>query len=251
MEGTQLISMEQSDDVTALAKALVLFQKEMPTVPKTKVNPFYNSLYADLSSVTQAAAPIATKHGLAVVQLGGFDGQHDLLTTQVLHESGQWIRGTFRLLLTKQDAQQQGSAITYLRRYAYCAMLGIVADEDDDGNSASVSAQPAATKAAAPKTTRVKAPTSTTADPEGDYTPGGASKRSVKRLFAVLNGNKSISKNDEARHIWASNVLGIDVTSFNDLDQPAVTKLNDAASQSEPTEVEPPEYANDDDRRPF
>ena len=32
--------------------------------------------------------------------------------------------------------QSIGSMITYLKRYAYCAILGIVADEDDDANAA-------------------------------------------------------------------------------------------------------------------
>jgi hypothetical protein len=41
------------------------------------------------------------------------------------------------LLLTKEDPQGQGSAITYARRYALCAVLNLVGDDDDDGNGAS------------------------------------------------------------------------------------------------------------------
>ena len=37
----------------------------------------------------------------------------------------------------QEGAQSVGSSITYAKRYAYCAILGIVADEDDDGNMAS------------------------------------------------------------------------------------------------------------------
>ena len=37
--------------------------------------------------------------------------------------------------LVKSDPQSQGSAVTYARRYSYMAALGLVADEDDDGNS--------------------------------------------------------------------------------------------------------------------
>ena len=38
--------------------------------------------------------------------------------------------------LVKIDPQAVGSAITYARRYALSAMIGIVSEEDDDGESA-------------------------------------------------------------------------------------------------------------------
>ena len=77
------------------------------------------------------------------------------------------------------------------------------------------------------------APT-TTAKPDDDKTPGGASKRSVKRLFAVLNGRTDIEKTDAARHAWARRVLGLPADSpisFNDLNQKAITALNDVAQE--------------------
>jgi hypothetical protein len=46
-----------------------------------------------------------------------------------------------QLHLVKQDAQSHGSALTYAKRYSYMAALGLVADEDDDGNKASQSQQ--------------------------------------------------------------------------------------------------------------
>jgi len=85
------------------------------------------------------------KHGLAVTQgisfQQGFSDNanvlHDTLTTTLIHKSGQWIESEMQLHLPKQDPQGQGSAVTYARRYAYMAILGLVADDDDDGNSAS------------------------------------------------------------------------------------------------------------------
>jgi len=38
--------------------------------------------------------------------------------------------------MVKEDPQAQGSAVTYARRYAYMSVLGLVADEDDDGQRA-------------------------------------------------------------------------------------------------------------------
>lgn len=134
--------MNHSEQIDQLAAALVAIQAEVPAIPKDANNPFFKSKYADLPAVVECASPIVTRHGVAVTQWPDFDGQHDLLTTMVVHTSGQWQSSTMRLHLPKQDPQGQGSALTYARRYAYMAALNLVADEDDDGNSASKSRRP-------------------------------------------------------------------------------------------------------------
>jgi hypothetical protein len=128
--------MEMSPDIAELAAALAGFQGEMAPVAKTADNPFFKSKYADLASIVEAASPLASKHGLSVMQMPGWDGDNHTLSTVVLHTSGQWVRSEMVLMLPKQDPQGQGSALTYGRRYAYCAALGVVADADDDGNAA-------------------------------------------------------------------------------------------------------------------
>lgn len=135
---------KQSDEIDQLAAALVAIQAEVPAIPKDATNPFFKSKYADLPIVMETAQPIVTKHGVAVSQDPDFDGTHDLLTTTLMHTSGQWKQATMRLHLPKADPQGQGSALTYARRYAYMAALGLVADQDDDGSAAS-------RKAAVPK----------------------------------------------------------------------------------------------------
>ena len=118
-----------------IAKALNEFQAELVAVGKTANNPFFKSKYAPLDAVMKEAQPVLTKHGLAVVQLpSSLDGQ-PALTTTIFHTSGEKIESTVPLLLAKQDPQGLGSAITYMRRYAYAAALQIVIDDDDDGNS--------------------------------------------------------------------------------------------------------------------
>ena len=121
----------------AIATALVAAQGEFEAVAKDASNPFFSSHYASLPAVVKAATPILQKNGLAVSQLIGFDGLEDTLKTILIHESGECIETTARLHLVKNDPQGHGSAITYMRRYAYMAILGLVADEDDDGNAAS------------------------------------------------------------------------------------------------------------------
>ena len=129
----------QSEIFLALPKALVAAQGEFEAVEKSADNPFFKSKYADLPAIVRAASPILAKHGLAVTQMPGLEGDDDVLTTRLIHESGEWIESTMRLFLVKQDPQGQGSALTYARRYAYSAMLGIVTEADDDGNAASQS----------------------------------------------------------------------------------------------------------------
>ena len=104
---------------------------------KTANNPFFKSKYASLPDVVKAAAPILAKHDLCVMQFPGIEDGQDALFTIVLHKSGQHIGDVMLLKLPKNDAQGQGSAMTYARRYSYMAALGLVADEDDDGNAAS------------------------------------------------------------------------------------------------------------------
>jgi hypothetical protein len=134
--------MARSQEINELAAALVAAQAEFSAVPKGSNNPFFKSKYAALPDVVASASPVLAKHGLAVTQgislTEGINGGFvDTLTTSVIHKSGQFIEDTMLLHLPKNDPQGQGSAVTYARRYAYMAILGLVADDDDDGNAAS------------------------------------------------------------------------------------------------------------------
>lgn len=127
---------KKSTVIADLASALSAAQGEMPQPPKTATNPFFKSKYADLSSVLATALPVLAKHDLAVSQLVAGDEERSTLTTILMHASGQYIHSTMPLFLKDQTPQGQGSAITYARRYAFMAILGMVGDEDDDGNAA-------------------------------------------------------------------------------------------------------------------
>jgi hypothetical protein len=130
-------TIEHSEQLGELTTALVAAQAEFPAIPKTSENPFFKSKYADLADVKAITVPITTKHGLAVTQHPSHNDKGDTLVTMLLHTSGQFIKAEMELHLAKTDAQGQGSALTYARRYAYMAALDLVADEDDDGHQAS------------------------------------------------------------------------------------------------------------------
>jgi hypothetical protein len=162
--------MNHSDNLDALAAALNAAQAEFSAVPKDSLNPFFKSNYAALPEVVKTAGPVLAKHGLSVSQFIGFEDGHDLLTTYLLHKSGQWIAESARLHLVKDDPQAQGSAVTYVRRYSYMAVLGLVADNDDDGNAASPRPQQAnaPVRQAPPNNTNTPPVQSGSATPAGD-----------------------------------------------------------------------------------
>lgn len=130
--------MKTSESITKIASALVKAQGELNAVHKDGNNPHFRSKYATLQNIVESTRDTLRKHGLAVVQtFSETDGSYISLNTTLLHESGEYISGTFSMRPSKVDPQGLGSATTYARRYALSAILGIVTDEDDDGNMAS------------------------------------------------------------------------------------------------------------------
>jgi len=128
--------MTRSDSIAQLAAALNKAQAAMEPAIKDAANPFFKSKYADLGEVWRVVQAAFMPHGLSVVQVPetAEDGSV-VLTTMVIHESGEWIAGTMPVRVTKDDPQGVGSGITYARRYALSAMCGVVT-EDDDGEAA-------------------------------------------------------------------------------------------------------------------
>jgi hypothetical protein len=125
-------------DTAGLLTALLAVQGEAPTLPKNATNGQFQKKYTPLDTIVETIGPILHRHGLVWSSLPGRDDHGEpALTYRLAHApSGEVLEGTMPLLLSKQDAQGQGSAITYARRYALCAVLNLVADDDDDGNSA-------------------------------------------------------------------------------------------------------------------
>lgn len=137
--------MKKSDQINELAKALCKFHADLNPIAKDSVNPFFKSKYASLSTILKAIKDPLVKNKLSFIQL---PVDNHGLTTIIMHESGQWIESTYFMNPTKDTPQEAGSVITYQRRYALGAALGLDIDEDDDGNKAS---EPQKKTSAAPK----------------------------------------------------------------------------------------------------
>ena len=130
-----------------IATALAAAQINMGKALKQASNPHFRSKYADLGSVMDACLPALNAHGIAVIQPTGEDEIGRFVETRLIHgESGEQLSCRVPLIVSKNDMQGYGSAVTYARRYGLMAMAGI-APEDDDGNAAAK----AAPKQEAPK----------------------------------------------------------------------------------------------------
>lgn len=145
-----------SDTTAALDAALAKAQGEITSASKDKINPHFKSKYADLSDVWNACRLALSKNGISVTQwpLHSVDGKVHLLTR--LACSGEWMKCHFSVPAPKQDAQGFGSSITYIRRFALAAAVGVAA-EDDDVNAATEFTPKQTTKAPQSKAEMVQA----------------------------------------------------------------------------------------------
>lgn len=132
-----------SENVSA---ALLAAQREFPKIAKDKVAKIetsgggsYSYSYADLGSILEAVTPILHTHGLALAQDPVSEGAQVGVSTSLIHESGEALHFGALLLPAGKTPQSVGSAVTYARRYALAAVLGLNVDDDDDGQRASES----------------------------------------------------------------------------------------------------------------
>jgi len=134
--------MNNSTELNEIFKALSSFQGDLENASKNVDKQGISWKYADLAGCINTAKPHLAKHGLAVTQfMGMYEGKQSL-TTMLTHSSGQYISDEVQLPEAvlhgssgKNPVQVLGSAITYVRRYNYAAIIGM-AQEDDDGCAA-------------------------------------------------------------------------------------------------------------------
>ncbi len=158
--------MIKSEAINELATALAKAQGELKSALKDSSNPFFHSNYADLASVWDACRKPLSENGLSIIQTLDKTETGTMLETTLLHASGQFITSTLKITPKDETSQAIGSAITYARRYALSAMVGVCADEDDDGEAAMgrTKVKPAAQQpakpapAVSPTTKEVKTP---------------------------------------------------------------------------------------------
>ena len=128
----------QSEQITNLAAALLKAQRDIGSALKKADNPYFKSKYADLGAVIDAVKGPLNDHGITFLQAVDCHeiGDHAVIDTILLHESGQYLSTRTPIFCSKtNDPQAFGSGISYSKRYALQALLGLPT-EDDDGEKA-------------------------------------------------------------------------------------------------------------------
>lgn len=119
---------------------LLDLQGQMPKLQKDSLNPHYKNSYVSLEAVLALVLPELNKRGILLLQLPDNVGGAPALTTKLIDtKDSMEVESTMMLVLEKDNPQGQGSALTYAKRYSILSILGLTADEDDDGEKASSS----------------------------------------------------------------------------------------------------------------
>jgi len=134
---------EMSPTVGGFAGALAKAQSEMVALTfnktaqiKTTKGYTYSFQYATLAAVFEITRAL-NKNDIAIIQAPSInDKGNPCITTVLAHKSGEWVRSLLTTPPEEAGIKALGSAFTYLRRYAICAMAGVAADDDDDGSAA-------------------------------------------------------------------------------------------------------------------
>jgi hypothetical protein len=124
-----------TDGRSQLAQALLEAQRKFPAIKKTRTAKAgtYSYDYADLSDILRVVLPVLGEHGLALTQRYSVLDGLILLETMLLHTSGELLSSVLPISGPGPTAQELGSLMSYMRRYAVTALLGIAAEDDDDG----------------------------------------------------------------------------------------------------------------------
>lgn len=195
---------EKPSGTPKLNAALAKARAEMPAIPKTKTanvptksGGSYSFDYADIADMMNIVAPILAKNGLALNHELKVINGNLFLVTNLLHESGEERSSIVPVEKPGPRPQDFGSLLTYLRRYAGAAMIGVVTEADDDGNLAQGNdgAKTGAKKSGAKQNSQSgKSGAQSQSQPQssGESKVGanGPSDAQIKRLYALAKSTK-------------------------------------------------------------
>lgn len=132
--------MKTSESQSSLVKSLMACQKKFPAFPKTKEGQVGNRKfkYAPLDDLMDKVRPLLLENGLLLTQ--GTEGHQ--LVTRLDHDSGEWRECVMPVNEQQSSDQAYGIELSYKRRYSMQLMLGIVTEDDVDGNTKSFRSSP-------------------------------------------------------------------------------------------------------------
>jgi hypothetical protein len=134
-----------SDSIGALAAALAKAQIELINPEKSLVATIREEgrhgreqtfRYAPLSAGLEITRKVLGQYEIATLQTTSIDQAAGLinLTTVLAHSSGEWIASDWPVCPVSETAspRRMGAALTYARRYALFALVGIAGEDDLD-----------------------------------------------------------------------------------------------------------------------
>src|SRR5882724_1600670 len=140
-----------SESIGAIAAALAKAQGELANPEKSLTatirSPFPREgdrtfRYASLASGLDIVRKSLGQHEIATVQTTAIDKESGQirLTTLLAHASGEWIASDWPVCLISETAtpHRMGAALTYARRYALFALVGIAGEDDLDAPDTSL-----------------------------------------------------------------------------------------------------------------
>jgi len=172
-----------SGQINEIATALSKAQGALTAATKDQAGYGYN--YSDLNSVINTAKTTLEANGLSVIQLVGPTTDVVSVTTILSHSSGQYFKSVATLPVIEMKgcnpAQAAGASLSYLRRYAYQAILGMASEDHDASSNGPKVNTPAPKKAKAPVKTTPK-----TVEPAADTTEAGSFRRKKRNTNVEL-----------------------------------------------------------------
>jgi hypothetical protein len=223
--------MTDRHDHSGLFPAWVAAQAELANPKKsakvqvqTKTGGSYGYTYAPLDAIIAEVRPVLARHGLAFWQdvVPGPDDSVGVKTTLV-HESGQAHESGPVFWPAGHDVKDLGGTITYLRRYALTAVLGIAAEEDTDATNVPAKERKPRPPAAAPAPPYEDVPAN---DPVPEAKPDDGSGITDPQRKAIFAISKKIKLSEEGLHrVIAGRFEGVE--SVNDLTKAQASSLID------------------------
>ena len=212
--------MRTSDQIDLIAAALAKAQGEVKNPSFNRVNPHFKSKYADLGEVLSAVRPALSKNGISIMQMTDVTETGIVLHTRLTHESGQWIEGVYPVS-PMGTHQQMGAALTYAKRQALSAIVGVAGEDDTDGeDTKDIDTKGVKPKAAPPKKEVVK-----------------LSELDSRKMLNVMAGELEDCKTKNDLQNWATKWRDIkiqltseDIAAITDLWTATQTEVNAAAN---------------------